>query len=85
MPTVIEPPLVTTPRMHRLRFLVGLQLGLGIGILAALSAVGAIYAYAEATRLVDPHMESACKWPVRSGEMTVVTVLDGKLHCWEWK
>lgn len=26
-----------------------------------------------------------CSWPVMEGEMTVVTVLDGKVVCWRWR
>ena len=35
--------------------------------------------------IADPQMERGCKWPQHEGEMTVVTVLNGKLHCWRWK
>ena len=35
--------------------------------------------------ITDPQMERGCKWPQHEGEMTIVTVLNGKLHCWRWK
>ncbi len=53
-------------------------------LLGTMIAAGAFYA-ARATVVTDSRLEVACTWPVKEGEMTVVTVLHNKLLCWKWR
>lgn len=44
------------------------------------------YAYENRVKpVVDARMELSCAWPKNNGEMTVVTVENGKIKCWRWK
>ena len=38
----------------------------------------------ERERVINPTIESSCKWPRHEGEMTVVTVINQKVICWRW-
>lgn len=47
--------------------------------------LGGVYAIQAAPEpVVDNRMQAACSWPKHEGEMTVVTVLNGKLVCWRF-
>lgn len=65
--------------------------GAGPAVLAAVLLTIALHLWtapfftAAKAEVVDPRMESACKWPTREGMMTVVTVMAGKLVCWRWE
>lgn len=59
------------------------RLILGVSLGAALTLLGS-HALAPAAPEPDPRMEVACQWPKQEGEMTVVTVLQGKVICWRW-
>lgn len=60
-----------------------LQSGIAAG-LGAVLALLIVYQVASA-EVLDPRMESACKMPRYEGEMTVATVINGKLICWRWQ
>lgn len=60
-----------------------LQSGIAVLLGAVLSFL--IYSQFANSEVVDPKMESACKFPRNEGEMTVITVMNGKLVCWRWK
>ena len=56
-------------------------------IAVCLGAVLALLIQSQITKaeVIDPRMETACKFPRGDGEMTVITVIDGKLTCWRWR
>ena len=60
-----------------------LQSGIAVLLGAVLSFL--IYSQFANSEIIDPKMESACKFPRNEGEMTVITVMNGKLVCWRWK
>ena len=78
--TPISPVIVLT-RPPRSLWAVWLLLGalLGAGAYAGIQHV------AVAEVIVDPRMESACKFPRREGEFLAVTVLNDRLMCWRYK
>ena len=69
--------------LHR-RLFGGIALGFALGVTVA---IGLYYHMAEAEPkpVLDPRMESACKFPQSEGEMTVVTVHNDRVLCWRWK
>lgn len=68
---------IVTKSARRMQSLIAILLG------AALSAL--IYSQFANSEIVDARMESACKFPRNEGEMTVITVMNGKLVCWRWQ
>jgi len=58
-------------------FIIGATLGALLGIVTTLGV--------QPQEVIDTAMEKACKWPIREGQMTVVTVLNDRVVCWEWK
>ncbi len=63
------------------RTLIGFLLGALSGVLVA----AAISDLALPEEIIDPRMERACVWPRLEGEMTVVTVHQGRILCWRWR
>jgi len=68
---------IVTKSARRLQSVIAVCLGAILSIL--------IYSQFANSETVDPKMESACKFPRNEGEMTVITVMNGKLVCWRWK
>lgn len=46
---------------------------------------GLVVVQAAPVQVVDERMEVACAMPKLDGEMTVVTVINGKVICWRWQ
>ena len=69
----------TALRDHALR-------GVLLGLLAAvaLGAWGYKLPLEARPDIINVPLEQACAWPRQEGEMTVVTVMNGKLICWRW-
>jgi hypothetical protein len=66
--------------VYRSGFL-GLILGVSASVLAYQNLAPAT---AAPTPIIDKRMEVACAWPTLEGEMTIVTIMDGKVRCWRW-
>ncbi len=68
---------VVTKNVRRAQSLIAVLLGIVLTLLVQFVIGDQV--------VTDPKMESACKFPRNDGEMTVITVINGKLICWRWK
>jgi hypothetical protein len=68
---------VVTKSARRIQSVIAVSLGAILSFL--------IYSQFAKSEVTDPKMESACKFPRNEGEMTVITVMNGKLICWRWQ
>ena len=68
---------VITKNVRRAQSLIAVLLGIVLTLLSQ--------QLIDSGEVIDPMMESACKFPRNEGEMTVITVINQKLICWRWK
>ena len=74
-------PVTVLSRPPRILWAVWLCAGIALGI----GIRDGVQRAAVAGSVVDPRMESACKFPQREGEFLAVTVLNDQLKCWRYK
>ena len=83
--TKISKPIVTTSAGVNATVYRSSLLGLILGVSASVLMWQILtVATAAPTPVIEKRMEVACQWPTLEGEMTIVTIMDGKVRCWRW-